>query len=57
MKHFYSKLLIIFLVMLTFTILNVIKGSNWWGYVISLLILPFITWLVIEIFFFLKGKK
>ncbi len=43
--------------MLTFTILNLIKGSNWWGYVISLIILPFITWLVIEIFFFLKGKK
>ena len=43
-----KKLLFIISVMIGFTLVNIIKGNNWIGYLLSLIIFPLITWGVIE---------
>ena len=45
-----KKLLFIISVMIGFTLVNIIKGNNWIGYLLSLIIFPLITWGFIEFY-------
>lgn len=51
-----KKVLFIISVMIGFTLVNIIKGNNWIGYFLSLIIFPLVTWGVIE-FYIWKLKK
>ena len=51
-----KKVLLIISVMIGFTLVNIIKGNNWIGYLFSIVIFPLITWGVIE-FCIWKLKK
>jgi len=43
------KIRLILTVMVVFTLVNIIKGNNYIGYILSLVVFPLITWLLIEI--------
>ena len=45
-----KKILLIITIMIGFTLVNVIKGNNWIGYLLSLVIFPLLTWGVIELY-------
>ena len=44
-----AKLYLILSVMINFTILNIMRDSDWVGYLCSLIIQPLLTWGVIEL--------
>jgi len=50
-----AKLYLILTVMVSFTLINVINSNNWIGYLLSLVVLPSVTWLVIE--FIIKYRE
>ena len=50
------KLYCILTVMVGFTIVNIINNNNWVGYLLSLLVIPMITWILIELFLKYKTK-
>ncbi len=51
-----KKLLFIISVMIGFTLVNIIKGNNWIGYLLSLIIFPLITWGFIELYLIFNRK-
>lgn len=51
------KISFIITVMFAFTLINIINNNNWVGYLLSTVIIPLITWLIIEIYLFLKNSK
>ena len=51
-----KKLLFIISVMIGFTLANIIKGNNWIGYLLSLIIFPLITWGFIELYLIFNRK-
>lgn len=53
-------LLMVFSVMNVFTLINIINGYNmeeWYMYLLSVIIFPFITWCVFEISFYFMEKN
>jgi hypothetical protein len=51
-----SKLYLILTVMVGFTLVNIIKDNNCFGYFLSLIVFPLVTWGIIELLFKYKSK-
>jgi len=51
------KLYLILTIMVGFTLVNVINDNNWVGYLLSLVVIPLITWGIIELFLKYRNHK
>ena len=56
-----NSLLMIFSVMISFTLINIINGygnNEWYMYLLSIIIFPLITWFICEItYYFMKNNN
>ena len=51
------KMLIILTIMISFTIVSVINSNGYVGLLLSLVIFPLITWIILELMLFFKIIK